>query len=529
MLILFLSLLLGTLSDRVQAHLEIHDPRSAIQELKEKTGDHDVSCALVLAYAAMGEEQKMLRTWQDIESDPDLLEDVSWGVLQKGILSSSPEVRAHTVLAGATSHDARSLPLILKGLYDSNRIVRRLSAQMALSFKDQKIQDAVNKRLDQEQDPTIRQLLLRHPGALEKLFPLIKRESTPKEERQTAIAAWVLKQEDLPREEMERLATSPYKGLRLLACSCIDYLDLKRDYDLLLTLTQDKAFEVQAAAWQALTDQEADLPPLSIKGPAEVQISALWAFARTNDVLEEDAWNHWLNHKEPSHRCLAAAALATAGEKGIPLMQKTFATHQDPLVKLNLALGLIRLHLETEKSGSFIVEFLETEKEWISVEEKGIFSVYGRTKQEMPELENQMIRLELLNLLAILETPNIQTPLLRFVEEYSSLTTGAAAAILLTEGDEKMISLVKGLLKHHEKKIQVDAAILLAIWGEEAAVDLLIEHFPTLNREKKEQALRALSHVGSEKALPLMTKQLHAPSQTMRILAALSALQTLNH
>src|SRR5437870_4075007 len=94
---------------RIQAHLLIDDAASALKEAEvlaeafpESRG---VGTALVQAYAANGLEDKALRAWNllaarypDLMGERNLLEDLAWGVLRKGVDSTQYAVRLASLI-----------------------------------------------------------------------------------------------------------------------------------------------------------------------------------------------------------------------------------------------------------------------------------------------------------------------------------------------------------------------------------------------------------------------------------------------
>ena len=168
-------------------------------------------------------------------------------------------------------------------------------------------------------------------------------------------------------------------ALRVLAAQAIGNLHSQRDCDLLLELCADYHCEVRASALHALgllrpTMQGAKPSslledPLSNKGPAlllrlpqlnaqlpsmtnlaisklqdpspEVSITATWMLTLHAPELAKAPLEYWLNHAQADLRYLAAAALSSTGQGGIPLMQHFFHNTQDTFVKMNLAIGLI--------------------------------------------------------------------------------------------------------------------------------------------------------------------------------------------
>jgi HEAT repeat protein len=128
------------------------------------------------------------------------------------------------------------------------------------------------------------------------------------------------------------------------------------------------------------------------------------------------------------------------------------------------------------------------------------------------------------------EYPGALNAVLQYLRERSWGITGAAAALLLTEGDEESLAIVRTLLKDPVDKVQLQAALLLSLWGNDPeAIAVLQRLYPSVPRQKKEQILEALGKIGDSSSLPFLVERLEEPYQTLRMIAAVAILQTLYH
>ncbi|MCB1119437.1 MAG: hypothetical protein KDK65_05700, partial [Chlamydiia bacterium] len=350
--------------------------------------------------------------------------------------------------------------------------------------------------------------------------------SLPPQERQAAISAWLSHHDAVQQEEIVKLLQSPKKGLRLLGIRCLT----ETTCHLALDLLADNVPEVQAAAWQCLGQFQHPAPKKQEKEPL-VALSLLFCQTRTDTSCSVNDWKPWITHRDPTVRALAASALSQTGQQGLGAMRDFFLSAEDPFVKLPIAIGLIRLGEQTEEASAFIAHFLQTTSERIALVEKGIFSLYCLAKDvkgPTPEINDQMGRLELYRLLAITGTAGVEAHLLKMMENVTEWTRLQITEVLLYEGDKDSITEISHLLEHPTQSKRISAALLLALWGEEKAVDVLIRDYPQVTREKKEQILFVLGSVCSKKALPLLTETLHAPSQTLRLLSSLAVLKVLH-
>lgn len=169
--------------------------------------------------------------------------------------------------------------------------------------------------------------------------------------------------------------------------------------------------------------------------------------------------------------------------------------------------------------------------------EEGIFRYIAQSdlkhSEEIPnypEAVNQLTRLEVLEILAILQYPHAQQAIKEFLKERRWGLTGMASALLLTEGDEAAVELVRGLLQDPEKEVRIQAALILALWGsEESVLQQLQEAYATADRELKGQILEGIGRIGSESSFPFLAERLQDPFPTLRIIAAAVTLESLYH
>ena len=147
-----------------------------------------------------------------------------------------------------------------------------------------------------------------------------------------------------------------------------------------------------------------------------------------------------------------------------------------------------------------------------------------------PEQINQITRLEVLNILAVMKYPQAQNAVRNFLQQRTWGVTGMAAALLLTEGDESAIALVEDLLKDPDKKVKMQAALILSLWGGgEKAIAVLQQGYDTADREMKERILEGVGRIGASSTIPFLVDKLREPYQSLRIIAAAALLECLYH
>ena len=549
------------IAQRVRAHLLIRDFSSACQEAREGVAQHPQSRLLwevwLQALAKKGDEKEMGAAWKRyLELYPDgcsrreLLESLAWGVIENGTRSSSPLTRLMALLGAFFSQDAKGVALLQRALSDSNAYVRATTVKLSSHLHDAKLQDEIVRLFQTERNWKVRLEVIRALGKMQirsaepDLIALIGRPQSQAEEKAAAITALVNLLDTAEKPEVEKLAKSDRAGLRLLACEVIEHFELKRDVDLLTALVSDTRAEVRAAAWHALGMVRASgvalkaLVSKALKDPdPAVAITAAWNLTLQDPAAGQAALAPWLEHETADLRRLASAATVATGQYGLPLTQATFAKTQDPYVRLNMALGLLGQRVSTDKACEALAQGLfQLEERWMWEEDNGFQALapsdlkHDEGVPNYPEAVNQMVRLEILNRLAIMRYPETQRALRRYLKEKRWEISGMAAVLLLTEGDETAIDAVIELLKDPDQKVRTGAAFILAQWGRgEEAVQVLQEAYGEADREMKEKILEGLGRAGVASSLPFLAAKLQEPYPSLRLMAAAALLETLYH
>ena len=563
---LFISLHIGSLSAttetaarRVQAHLLIGDRQSALQEarraLQATSEDPLVYEWLIKSLAASGEDMEMIEVWEKMHArfeqrayDQDLMEEMCWGILSKGLQAPGLSSQLICLIGAALGHDMKAVPFVLNGLRHSNAHLREIAVELGCHYGDQPLRDEICRMLRQEPVLDVRLIVIKAIGKLqieEHLPDLIECVANPKtgpREKLAAIEAIIMMREQLGKEELVVLASSKRAGLRELACEVIAHLELIEEIDLLLPLMQDPQPEVCAAAirtWgllrQPATDRIKMLAQFSLD--SNVGVTASWCWMLSDPAGAETAMLKWLQHDQAQVRALAAAAVATAGPYGTLLAKQVIVESKDPYVRANLAIGLAGQREMCATVCTVLEECLHNNHDKWMFSDKGIFKTLEKSNlthkpsiANYPEVMNQTARLELLNLLAILESPGALDAIKIFLKERKWGVTGLAAETLLGEGDESAIELVRELLSDPDKEIRIEAALVLASWGKDnSALPVLLEAYPKADRQLQLKILESLGRIGDKTTLPFLLQRLKEPSLMIRMVAASVLLQTLNH
>lgn len=553
----------GELVRRVHAHLLIEDFEGALKEAQNLSSIYPDSLTanktLVEAFAASGMEEQALLLWNQITLDhPDLLydrnllEELAWGVLKKGIQSNQYGIRLASMIGSFLTRDVRAVPILLKMMRDSNAVIRAVAIQMAGVYRDAPLKDEIARLMAQEKVWLVRLEVLKTAGVLRmkelacRLKALVQSEKTTIEEREIAITALLEMYDEISLSEFQSLARSNRAGLRHLACSIAAHFEMQEAKEDVIRLMQDTHSAVRIAALNAfglfyrkttdVKDAKKIIEPLLADTDPAVAITASWA-----DLLidpNSEAIAKWLSDSLPENRRLAAAALASLGNRGVELAVKTLKEGTDPYVKANVALGLLGQRKEIKACCDLIYEFLENEKRmwmWDS-KQNPLFKVLAPSQvrhndqiPNYPEAIDQMTRLNLVTLLALVEDPRALPALKTFLQRKSWGISGVAAATLIQEGDETALEVVKQLVGDPDPNIHMQACLVLAMLGkDESVLRELQGAYSLADHEKKLHILEAIGKIGNTQSFSFLVGVLKEPFPILRVAAAAALIQSVN-
>lgn len=551
------------LAERIYAHLLIKDTASACKEASLNVQNYPFSQPLWEAYiTALGEagyEREMITAWKTYNAlDPalknqKLLEHMAWSIIKKGSGAPSPITRAIALLGAFYAQDARGVKVIREFLYDSNSLLRNLALQLSSQMRDATLCEGVLHCLRHEKVWRVRLEAIKAVGMMKittakpTLVALIADDKTTAEEKVSAIHSLVHLLDAVNRYEVIQLAKSNRAGLRVLACEVVAYFNLEPELDQIFPLLKDHSSEVRAAALQVF----GILRISSYNGQSLASVAALMTADRDQMVAVTAGWVLTLNdpnngqqffqnlmsHEDSKLRLLATSALCACGKYAFPLAIQEFNSNKDIFVQMNLALLLINQRQETEKSAQVLYEgFIHAKERWMWLEQ-GVFRSIAPSNlsfedalDQHPEIVNQLVHLEILNLMVILNYPKAQEAITEFLQQKTWGISGTAAALLLTEGDEGALDLVKNLITHPHYKVRIQAALILALWGRgEDAISVLEQAYSTADRELKEKIIEGIGSIGATSSIPFLLTCLEESSQTLRIIAACALLQSLYH
>lgn len=551
-------------SRRIYSHLIVKDEMNALAEAQKAIKFYPHSKILRQAHikvlSHMGQEEKAWQAFKeysnlfaDDQQNRELIEALAWGVINKSSKASSPILRILALIAAHSGEDAKSAHLIHQALDDANNAVRQVAVEMASSMRDAKLCDKIASMLSKEKDWNVRLGVLSAVGKMKihqaekHLVSIVGSPSSSLEEKAAASQALLQLLDNVKRNELLNLAHSSRADLRKLGAMIIGHLGNAADLNILTELLQDSQADVRKAALQSLgsfplIDRFDEtfakrLNQLCQDNDAEVAIYAAWVAGRYVPSSIPNLFEKWLRHEKQSVRIMASAALASLGAKADHYLLEAFRDSKDSYVRMNLAMGLIRERIDLNAGIDALYKGIEENKERWMTKDYGVFEALAPSDVKhnplipnYPEVANQLIRLEILNILAMMRHPSAKSAIQSFLRERTWGITGFSASMLLTEGDEAAIEIVRSLIEDSNPKVRVQAALVLSLWGgDEKAVQALKEAYPFAPREVKEQILEGIGSIGSVDYFPFLLEKLNEPFQSLRIIAASSILQCLYH
>jgi len=528
----------------IRAHIAIQDYEGACQEAEKADKTRPVQEAYLAALSKNNDENKLLAVWKQYrtsrEPSQEVIEDVAWGVLNQGITSSQPMIRAMGLVGASLSQDVRGVRLIKRATTDPCVFVRALAAEFAGHTRDLCLQQEMLRMFIIERDWQVRQAVIeaighmRIQGAAPHLRQRLTETDVTPEERLVLIEAIVNILDNVEDAELQYMASHERAGFRQLACLAIAHFNRTDKQDLLEKLVQDPRAEVRQLAYMAYGRLRLPVPKREER-EATTALFAAWAIMLEQPLEGQKRLRPFLQHANEEIREMALAALVRAGKYAFPLAEELFFSTRDPYVQINLGLLMMGQRQHTERASHLVFSALMNTSERIMWKQDKIFRYL--TKSDLkhregvphyPDAVDQMTRLEILGQLAIVRQPGVQEALTQFLREKTWGISGIASLILLTEGDDSVLEAIAPLISHPDSKVQLQAAIVMAAWGqEEKALPMLTQAYATASRQRKEQILEALGSIGAKESLPFLMDRLDESYQTLRLIAAAGILQTL--
>lgn len=546
---------------RIESHLSLKDYASAENEAKNGTLLFPNSTKLlsfqILTLLENDQEDKALYLYRESKNklveDENFLERFAWGLLKSGSCCSSYPNRLLALLTAQFSSDARSTELLLKMMRDSHALLRITAVRLSSKFQDAQLKDEIVHLAKTEKNWQVRLEVLKLIGQMKekRCLPLLNKilesPSSLMEEKMAAITSLVSLYDQVDVETLIPLFGSDRASLRLLGIGLALHFEIEEIKDGILKLLQDPISSVRLSALYAYCMHfrkyysEKDVLQVIEKtlhdADPKIGIISAYTLLFVDARLGYETFFPYFSHEKKEIRQFAAATLSHSGKYGITLMEKIFDNTNDLTVKINLALGLIGQRKKVAACRELIYQFLTEEKDLWMFSNEAFFEAITPSKVRFtpiipnyPQAIDQMVRIELLSLLAILEDPRAVNAARVFLDEKDWQVKGALAVMLLREGEEDAQGILYKLLEDKDPKVQLRAALILALLTkDEQIIHTLHSFYWGADFDRKLDILEAVGHIGSKESIPFLARILVNPSQKIRLVAASSIIRCLNH
>lgn len=543
--LLFISTSLSASTSRIEALLTIGDAQQALLELEPLLASDPDNRSLqrleVLSLARKKEITPLLKAYKRYHDltkddfDKKLLEEVAWAIILKASQSSSTYIRQEAYLAAFMTNDATGIPTCLKALNDPSEQMRLLATALTARAHDEVLQLQTHHAITHDSSSRVRLESIssvgatRYEGAKETLLGILEAKNIDTDEKAAAIAALSNITKEIDATLIANLIKSDRASLRMLACELVlSHYDDKH-VSSLFPLMHDTVFDVRLAAIQCIgvvggKPTNDDMKRLLSHKDIKTQILANWLslVVGYNEMQAVRAMRKFLVLEDRSLRLFTAGAIAHTGQH-IKHFSDSFT--DDPLVRMNLAIGFIWQRMDVARASGHLLAALKDRARlsWNSV---GIISYVGPSTAShagglarLPESEDLLCRLELYSILATCNTLSIHEPLKAFLKDRTWGISGQSACLMMQEGlicfDE-----LRQLLQS-SPEIALQAAFILAYYAQDDdALKVLIHAFSSSPRQMKEYILYAIATIGTKSALPFFVQVLNEPFESLRVSAA---------
>jgi len=546
---------------RIEMHRTIGDCTSACLELHEwlekNPSDNSLLRLELETLAWCGKTSQLLRAYKAYREkaedafDPKLLETICWTVLEEGRHSTNSLIRQHSLVSAFYTQDARLVPFCLDALTDTSHQVRLLMLKLAGNVRDDLVQRKVYEIFQQSTSPLERLLAMQALCTAEcipmqeVLGGVLDTGSSLLDEKVVAIEALSHSLSECTDEHLCSYLSSNRAYLRAVCCHVILQKQKHHLLDRVKPLVFDASEEVRQHALQCIgllvkkedafltSDEFFSLLEHSDKKTVAMTCWALLQHGKK--ALVEKHFQTLLTSSDKNIALLSAGLLAHSQQEGLELLSWGMRQALDPLVRLNLAIGLIYLQNDLQAAQTCILEALETTSDRLSWHEEGIFSFVGPStychvvqKVALPETIDLLTRLDLYKMLALKSDIDLVKHLKPHLTARSWGVTLEASAFIMQEHTERFECLA-ALLDDKNPEVSLQAAFILAHFTQnEKALDVLQKQYPKVSRELKEYILIAIGQIGAKNSLPFLTSVLDESFESLRISACRSILLCIN-
>lgn len=491
---------------------------------------------------------------QDVRQYFSVLESLGWNFLthEEGISSVS---NIASLLGAYRTRDARCVHLLLKKLNSTNAYDRHLAVKLCMAYSDLPLQRKIQEMLDTEKNYFVKLMLIEAVGKMKikscegKLREMISSNSKTFEERCVAIASLINLSDKPQAKEIEALKFSHKTSMRELCVRLITHFEMTEHLSVLIECLNDRHPTVRAKALLGLILLDEDrsvtkgvkrkILDLVQNDTVEVSEIAKVALLSVDQEKGLEAFSGSLLGNNQKKARFASRVIGYTGSASNGLIQNVFRQSTDPIVKANLCLAMVGKELDDFSAAKYLSEFLKEYSEKIMMRsEYGPFFI-GIDESivrhipyipNYPNLVDSMTRLQLLAKLSILGVDGVQESMRAFLKNRMWGVSSSAAIMMLEDSKLEDIELLKDLLKDKDPIVRLQAALVLAFYGNDKTVSSVLEKaYAHVEWEKRIMILEAIGVIGHRGSIPFIIEKMKKESFILQKMAAASLLQCLYH
>ena len=485
---------------------------------------------LIISWARNGQEQKALNLLEPyvakLSSADDIREiyrEIAWSIIERNYDTSAITLRQICLLAASISGESRGVNLLLKGLVDTNYVVKKAAIEFSSQLPDKALQDHVLKIVETEKNREIVKASIVALGnmnakqAVNHLKTVIAAENVPVAEQILAINSLLQILDSVDVETLQRLSQSNRFIVKLFVCQAISHFNLVNCKNILISLINDPNAMVRASALKnlgLLNIQNDDLKNVKISFSfssdldTEVQVTKGWFLLLHGDVEGEKILERSLLSHRKEEALLASAAIKNLGSRALNISQKWFKKHQDPFVRLNLSMHLLSQESSIKEATSELESLCLNLKDRLAPSDNSLFehitSAHKVKSSSLDDLiiQDQLTRLGVLNLLIDNHSSRAEMILHELMQKKKWEIAFGAGLLAMSLSNDSAVEMLNKHLSDPSAKIKLKSALILSLWSrDEKPLAVLKEAYKLAPHDIKARILEAIARIGSDESL----------------------------
>lgn len=483
-----------------------------------------------------------------------VLESVGWNYLlhEEGISSVS---NIASLLGAYRTHDARCVHLLLKKLNSSNAYDRHLAVKLSMAYRDFPLVQKITSMLKTEKNYFVKLVLIEAAGKMKikesegSLREMITSNSRTFEERCVAIQSLINLTDKPMKSELSSLKDSHKTSMREFCAALITHFEMYENIDILIEFLSDRHPGVRAKSLLGLLmldipntvllgikDKIYDLVKNDVLEVSQIAAIVLLSFDEEKGL---QSFSKSLLGKDQKKARFASRVIGYTGPKSNTLIAEIFHASKDPIVKANLCIAMMGKEMDDFTCAKYLSEFLSSYNGKLMMKQEFAPFFVGIDESNVrhipyipnyPSLVDSMTRLQLLSKLSILEVDGVRESMRSFLKDRMWKVSSSAAIMMLEDSRIEDIDLLRELLKDNDPTVRLQAALVLAFYGNDKSVSHVLEEtYDSVSWEKRIMILEAIGMIGNRSSIPFVIEKMKKESFILQKMSAATLLQCLYH